>query len=78
MLAVEGDPDTTVPVPMAVPSSMKVTVPVAAVALVLGAVMEAETPRVAPAVGTSVAGVTTTAGAVLATVRVIAGAVEAR
>jgi hypothetical protein len=78
MLAVEGDPDTTVPVPMATPSSMKVTFPVAAVALVLGAVMEADTPNVLPAVGTRVAGVTTTVGAVLATLRVTAEAVEAR
>jgi hypothetical protein len=57
---------------------MKVTVPVAAEALVLGAVIVADTPSVLPAVGTRVAGITTTVGAVLATVRVTAGAVEAR
>ena len=77
-LAVEGDPDNTYPVPTVVPSIMKVTVPVAAEALELGAVMVADKPRGLPAVGTRVAGTTTTVGAVLATVRVTAVAVEAR
>lgn len=75
-VAVEGDPDTTVPVPICDPSSRKETVPLAAVTLVLGAVMVAVKTRELLAAGVRVAGDTTTVGAAFATVRVTAVAVE--
>lgn len=72
----EGDPDTTVPVPICAPSSRKETVPLAAVTLVLGAVIAAVKTKELLAAGVRVAGDTTTVGAALATVRVTAVAVE--
>ena len=77
-LAVEGDPAVTEETPALTPSTVKVTFPVGCVAPAVDGVMVAVTERDAPAMGVVVAGTTTVAVGVLATVRFTEGEVEAR
>jgi hypothetical protein len=75
-VAVEGDPETAEVVPTTVPSTKKLTVPVAEVPLEDGGVMVAVSCSVLPALGVVVAGVTTTVGVLLVVFSVTAVAVE--
>ena len=76
MVAVEGVPETTSVVPSCTPSSVKLMVPVGAAAPVAGGVMVADNWSVPPAEGVVVAGVRTTAGVLLETVRATVEAVD--
>ena len=76
MVAVAGEPPTTSAVPTALPSSVKFTVPVAGVPPEEGGLMEAVICSVLPAEGVCVAGVSSTVGVLLETLRDTAVAVE--
>jgi hypothetical protein len=76
--AVEGEPTVIATVPVATPSSEKVTVPEGSVEPTVAGVMVADTDNDAPNAGVVVKGVTTVVVVVLATVKVTADEVELR